>query len=175
MKRQIGLFIICMGVLLAQAQTTSTIRRLEKQRSELHKQISESESLLLSTKKDVKSQLDNLALLTGQISERQKYIWQIENDVRTIQLEINRLTIELKQLEKDLADKKEKYARSLRYMYRNKSVQEKLRTKCTAVCGTCASMRNISTCKESSCNISKSRLDYRKKLFWQVKKPKKTC
>ena len=68
MKRQIGLFIICMGVLLAQAQTTSTIRRLEKQRSELHKQISESESLLLSTKKDVKSQLDNLALLTGQIS-----------------------------------------------------------------------------------------------------------
>lgn len=126
MKRQIGLFIICMGVLLAQAQTTSTIRRLEKQRSELHKQISESESLLLSTKKDVKSQLDNLALLTGQISERQKYIWQIENDVRTIQLEINRLTIELKQLEKDLADKKEKYAQSLRYMYRNKSVQEKL-------------------------------------------------
>ena len=103
MKRQIGLFIICMGVLLAQAQTTSTIRRLEKQRSELHKQISESESLLLSTKKDVKSQLDNLALLTGQISERQKYIWQIENDVRTIQLEINRLTIELKQLEKDFA------------------------------------------------------------------------
>ena len=70
--------------------------------------------------------MDNLALLTGQISERQKYIWQIENDVRTIQLEINRLTIELKQLEKDLADKKKKYAQSLRYMYRNKSVQEKL-------------------------------------------------
>ena len=126
MKRWIGLFIVCLGVLLAEAQTTSTIRRLEKQRNELHKQISESESLLLSTKKDVKSQLDNLALLTGQISERQKYIWQIENDVRTIQLEINRLTIELKQLEKDLADKKKKYAQSLRYMYRNKSVQEKL-------------------------------------------------
>ena len=126
MKHWAGLLLICIGVVVAEAQTTPTIRRLEKQRNELHQQISKSESLLMSTKKDVKSQLSNLALLTGQIDERQKYIWQIENDVRTIQLEINRLAIELKQLEHDLKDKKKKYEHSLRYMYSNKSVQEKL-------------------------------------------------
>lgn len=126
MKHWVGLLLICIGVVVAEAQTTPTIRRLEKQRNELHQQISKSESLLMSTKKDVKSQLSNLALLTGQIDERQKYIWQIENDVRTIQLEINRLAIELKQLEHDLKDKKKKYEQSVRYMYRYKSVQEKL-------------------------------------------------
>ena len=109
----------------AQQQTTR-IRQLEIQRNELKKQISESEQLLLSTKNDVKSQLSNLALLSGQIDERQKYIWKIENDVRTIQLDINRMTIELKQLEKDLKDRQDKYVQSVRYMRKRMSIQEKL-------------------------------------------------
>lgn len=126
MKRLLGIFLIGLWSVGLYGQTTPKIRQLEKQRKELHKQISESESLLQSTRKDVKSQLDNLALLSGQIDERQKYIWQIENDVRTIQLEINRLTIELQKLQHELKDKKKKYEQSVRYMYRNKSVQEKL-------------------------------------------------
>lgn len=126
MKRLLGILLICLWALGLYGQTTPKIRQLEKQRKELHRQISESESLLQSTRKDVKSQLDNLALLSGQIDERQKYIWQIENDVRTIQLEINRLTIELQKLQHDLQDKKKKYEQSVKYMYRNKSVQEKL-------------------------------------------------
>ena len=102
------------------------IKQLEKQRSELKKQIAESESMLLSTSKDVKSQLSNLALLSGQITERQRYIWKIENDIRTIQLDINRMTIELRQMEKDLKDKQEKYALSMKHIHRNRSIQEKL-------------------------------------------------
>lgn len=51
MKHWVGLLLICIGVVVAEAQTTPTIRRLEKQRNELHQQISKSESLLMSTKK----------------------------------------------------------------------------------------------------------------------------
>ena len=117
------LFLLC-GT--AQAQSTKKIRELERQQAELKKQIAQSESLLRSTKKDVKSQLNNLALLSGQIDERKKYIRSIEADVKAIQGEIDRLQVELNRLRKDLADKKNKYEKSVTYMYNNKSIQEKL-------------------------------------------------
>ena len=79
-----------------------------------------------STKKDVKSQLGNLALLSGQIEERQKYIQTIENDVKAIQQEIGRLERDLKSLQKELKEKRQKYELSVKYIYRNKSIQDKL-------------------------------------------------
>lgn len=125
MKRLWVILLVCMCV-AGNAQTTRKIRQLEKQRNELRQQITESETLLKSTQKDVKSQLDNLALLSAQIEERKKYIGTIEADVKAIQLEVDRLRAELKRLQADLKDKREKYERSVRYVYKNKSVQEKL-------------------------------------------------
>ena len=127
MKRIVGILVtLCIGLMSLQAQTTRAIRQLELQRNELKEQIAASETLLQSTKKDVKSQLADLALITGQIDERQKYLNTIENDVQTIQQEVDRLQKELSHLERELADKKAKYERSVKYMYRNKSIQEKL-------------------------------------------------
>lgn len=127
MKR-IFLLFICglLGMQLIQAQSTRKIRELEKQRNELSRQINESETLLRSTKKDVSSQLNDLALLSGQIDERRKYVETIERDVNAIQTEIDRLGLELHQLQLQLADKRNKYERAVKYMYRNKSIQEKL-------------------------------------------------
>lgn len=127
MKRIVGLLVVLgVGLMPLRAQTTRAIRQLEQQRNELKEQIAASETLLQSTKKDVKSQLADLALITGQIDERQKYLNTIESDVQTIQQEVDRLQTELLRLEKELADKKAKYERSVKYMYRNKSIQEKL-------------------------------------------------
>lgn len=126
MKRFWGVVVFCLCVSGMGAQTTRKIRELEQQRKELRQQISESETLLQSTKKDVKSQLDNLVLLSGQIDERKKYIATIEHDVQAIQLEVDRLEVELRRLQADLKDKQKKYEESVKYMYRNKSVQEKL-------------------------------------------------
>ena len=50
----------------------------------------------------------------------------IEKDVQVIQEEISRLKTELNTLERELAEKKKKYEKSVMYMYKNKSVQEKL-------------------------------------------------
>ena len=117
----LGLF--CMP---SMAQSTRKIRELERQHAELQKQITQSESLLQSTKKDVKSQLSNLTLLSGQIDERKKYIATIENDVNVIQREVDRLQVELNTLKKELADKKDNYEQSVKYLYHNRSIQEKL-------------------------------------------------
>ena len=126
MKRFFLLCLTCLFLMSALAQTNKKIKELENQRNELQQQIAESETLLRSTKKDVKSQLDNLALINGQIDERKKYILAIEKDVQTINGEINTLQRQLKSLQKDLEDKKKKYESSVQYMYRNKSIQEKL-------------------------------------------------
>lgn len=108
------------------SQSTPKIRQLEKERNELHQRISESETLLRSTGKDVKSQLDNLALITGQIDERRRYLSSIQKDVNAIQQEINRLENELKVLDTDLQLKRERYEKSLKYLHRNSTIQEKL-------------------------------------------------
>ena len=124
MMRRVFLFVLlCIFFVDLSAQSTRKIRELESQRNELQQQIAESETLLRSTKKDVKSQLDNLALLTGQISERKKYIATIERDVKALNNEINSLSRQLRALQRELKDKKEKYEASVQYLYRNKSIQ----------------------------------------------------
>ena len=126
MKNILLLCLTCLFLLDASAQTDKKIKELENQRNELQQQIAESETLLRSTSKDVKSQLDNLALINGQIDERKKYISAIEKDVQTLNGEINTLQRQLNSLQKELKDKKKKYEASVQYMYRNKSIQEKL-------------------------------------------------
>ena len=126
MKNILLLCLACFWVVGLSAQSTKKIKELENQRNELQQQIAESETLLRSTKKDVKSQLDNLSLISGQIADRKKYIGAIERDVKALNNEISTLQNQLKVLQRDLKSKKEKYEASVQYMYRNKSIQEKL-------------------------------------------------
>lgn len=108
------------------AQSNKLIRELEGKRGALQKQIAETESILQNTKKDVGSQLNGLAALTGQIEERKRYILAINNDVETIEREFVSLNRQLNSLEKDLKEKKKKYEASVQYLYKNKSIEEKL-------------------------------------------------
>ena len=89
MRKILLLLMVCLFVEGMFAQSTKKIKELESRRNELQQQIAESESLLRSTKKDVKSQLDNLALLNGQIADRKKYLNAIEKDVKSLNNEIN--------------------------------------------------------------------------------------
>ena len=126
MRQLFLLCFACLCLLGASAQTSKKIKELENQRSELQQQIAESETLLRSTKTDVKSQLDNLALINGQIEDRKKYIRIIERDVKSLNNDIATLQRQLKSLQRELKEKKDRYEASVQYMYRNKSIQEKL-------------------------------------------------
>lgn len=120
----LALCLCCCSTLFA--QTNSVIKELENKRAALQKQIRESESLVRSTRKDVTSQLNSLNTLTGQISERKRYIQHINNDVETINRQLNLIERQLIQLEKDLVDKKKKYEASVQYLHKNRNVEEKL-------------------------------------------------
>lgn len=78
MKRFFVILISCLWLAVPLfAQSNKLIRELESKRGALQKQIAESESILKDTKKDVGSQLNSLAVLTGQIEERKRYIMAI--------------------------------------------------------------------------------------------------
>ena len=108
------------------AQTNQKIEELKSRRGELQEQIRQSESLLLSTNKDVKSQLGDLNLINSQLQERRKFIKAIEQDVATLNADILRLEKQMKQLQAELKEKQQKYAQSVRYLRKNRSIEEKL-------------------------------------------------
>ena len=156
MRQFLCIFIGCFCLALPLcAQSNKMIKELESKRGALQKQIAESETLLNTTKKDVGSQLNGLAALTGQIEERKRYILAINNDMETIDRELSKLERQLVRLENDLKDKKKKYESSVQYLYKNRSVQTNFclffpprhYRKLIAVCAMCVSMPTISACK----------------------------
>ena len=108
------------------AQSNKLIKELEQKRGDLQKQIAETESLLNTTRKDVGSQLNGLAALTGQIEERKRYIVAMNQDVEAIDRELSALHRQLNRLQRDLKEKKNKYEASVQYLYKNRSIEEKL-------------------------------------------------
>lgn len=127
MRRLLCIFISCFCLAFPLlAQSNKLIKELEGKRGALQKQITESETLLKTTKKTVSSQLNGLAALTGQIEERKRYILTINNDVASIDRELSSLERQLRQLQRDLKDKKKKYESSVQYLYKNRSIEEKL-------------------------------------------------
>ncbi len=124
--RLLLLLLFAFGVMPLFAQSNKLIRELEQRHSELQKQIAEQESLLTTTKKDVGSQLNGLATLTGQIKERKKYIDTLTNEVNLVEKELHLVNRQLSELERDLKDKKQKYEASVQYLQKNRSIEEKL-------------------------------------------------
>ncbi len=127
MRRFLCVFVSCFFLVFPLlAQSNKLIKELENKRGALQKQITESETLLKTTKKTVSSQLNGLAALTGQIEERKRYILAINNDVESIDRELSSLERQLRKLQRDLKDKKNKYESSVHYLYKNRSIEEKL-------------------------------------------------
>ncbi|BCS85500.1 MULTISPECIES: murein hydrolase activator EnvC family protein [Prevotella] len=106
--------------------TNASIRGLQGQRSKIQKKIKEQEKALRQNQADVKQRLQHLITLNTQIDERQKNIDGIQQDIHHIEGNIDILKAQLQTLERQLADRKAKYIKSMRYMARHNTVQDKL-------------------------------------------------
>ena len=110
----------------AATYSNASIRGLQGQRANIQKKIREQEQALRRNKEDVKKRLQDLMAINGEIDQRQKNIEGIQKDIQHIDGNIGILNAQLKTLEQQLQDRKNKYIRSMRYMSRHHSVQEKL-------------------------------------------------
>ena len=76
----------CAGTLTATAQTAKKISTLKSQRANLQKKIKENEGMLKTLKKDVRSQLNNLSVLNGQINSQKKLVDAIFEDLPMLRM-----------------------------------------------------------------------------------------
>ena len=103
-----------------------TVKGLQSQRQKIQQQIKEQERRLQNNKRDVKKRLENLMILNTEIADKRKAIDTIRRDITTLDGNIVVLDNQLKTLEKELDDRKQKFQSSLRYMHRNRSIQNRL-------------------------------------------------
>ena len=110
----------------AATYSNASIRGLQGQRASIRKKIREQEQALQRNKADVKKRLEDLMALNGEIDQSQKKIDGIQKDIHHIDGNIGILQAQLKTLQQQLQDRKNKYIRSMRYMSRHHTVQDKL-------------------------------------------------
>ena len=117
--------LLCLFSATASAQSSKRIKSLQQQSTALKKQIANSEQLLHTTKRDVKTQLNNLAVINSQIHEQQKVVEGYQAEVTTLQGNIAVLKKELDSLQTDLSTCKHKYRKVVLYMNRNRLLQNR--------------------------------------------------
>ena len=108
------------------AKQPTTVQALEKQRKQIQQQIREQERRLASSQKDVKKRLQTLMMLNSEIAGKRRTIDTIRHDISNLDQEIEELNIQLDELQKMLADCKQRYVKSMRYMHRNRSAQSQM-------------------------------------------------
>jgi len=107
-------------------QQPVTVKGLQNQRQQLQKQMKEQERRLRQNERDVKARLQNLMVINSEIDDKRKTIDTIRRDIHTLDGNIQILEVQLKNWEQELAQRKERYLKSVRYMHRNRSVQNQL-------------------------------------------------
>lgn len=106
--------------------SNTSIKGLRNQRAGVQRKIKEQERLLRANKADVKKRLGNLMQINSEIDKHQKSIDGIQKDISYIDGNIGMLKSQLSTLEKQLQERKAKYVKSMRYMARNRTIEDKL-------------------------------------------------
>lgn len=106
--------------------STGEIKGLQNQRSQIQQRIKEQERKLAANKADVKNRLENLMTINSEIDLKQRSIDTIQKDIHHIEGNIGLLKSQLKTLEDQLQERKIKFVKSMRYMARHRSIQEKM-------------------------------------------------
>lgn len=100
--------------------------QLRNEKAATQKARQQSQAQLAQLNKNVKASLDSVMVLNHQIGRQQQSIDSLNRDIVSLESTISTLSAELVQLQKDLEVKKQRYAKAMVYMRKNRSVQNKL-------------------------------------------------
>ena len=109
------LFYICMGG--AYAQNSKKVKDLKAKKTLLQKDLKKSQQALAKTGKDVKDGKSYLHHIDRQLEDRIEHIRTMEGQMDSIETEVKGLRKNIKSLDKQLTDKKQRYIRALRFSY----------------------------------------------------------
>ena len=108
------------------AAKPASIKGLQSERDRIKKQIRQHEQRLRINERDVKKRLQSLMMLNTEIADKRKSIDTIKRVISELDFNIIQHEDRLDELNAQLDDKKQKYVKSMRYMHRNRSLQNKL-------------------------------------------------
>lgn len=118
------LLAILIGVFFcisAGAQQQTSRAELEKRRQDILESIKQTEKELAATRENKNATLSQLKALQAKLSERQRLVNNIGNELNVINSNIQMSAQEIAQLKKNLEVLKIRYAQSVRYAYSNRS------------------------------------------------------
>lgn len=103
-----------------------SISSLKAQKAQIAKERSANIKRKEELERNVKRGVENLMMLDTEIARQRKVIDTIRTDITHLSNHIAELDSQLVVLEKELADRRNRYMRSMRYMHRNRSVQNQM-------------------------------------------------
>lgn len=105
---------------------TDTKTKLRNEKAATQKARQQSQAQLAQLNKNVKASLDSVLVLNNHIGKQQQSIDSLTRDITALSSTIDTLNAELISLQHDLEIKKNRYAKALAYMRRNRTLQNKL-------------------------------------------------
>ena len=106
--------------------STAEIRGLQSKRSGIQKEIKKQEEALRANKADVKKRLNDLLILNSEIDRHKQNIDGIQRDITHLDGNIGLLNAQLATLKQQLKERKAKYVKSMRYISRQHTMQDRL-------------------------------------------------
>lgn len=105
----------------AQPQTRE---QLEKQRQELKKEIEQTEKLLQKNKKETRESLSQWRLVNKKVNLQSRVVDNLNKDLRVINNNLYTIQLEINRYNRLLDTLKQEYAKSMVYAYKNRSNQD---------------------------------------------------
>ena len=110
----------------AQKKSGVTVNSLKNEQAQVRQQIKEQERRLKANEQDVKKRLENLMVINNEIADKRRTIDTIRGDITRLDGNIHVLQSQLKVLERELDERKQRFSKSMRYMHRNRSIQSQM-------------------------------------------------
>lgn len=99
---------------------------LQNQRQQLHKDTEAKQQRKAQVEREVREGMQHLLILNNEITEKRRTIDTIRHDIGSIEGAIRLLTQQMDTLSKELEERKQRFQKSLRYLHRNRSIQNQL-------------------------------------------------
>ncbi len=108
------LLVLCISMPVC-AQNSKKVKNLKAQKTQLQKNLKKNQQALVKTGKDVKDGQSYLHHIDRQLEDRVEHIRIMEHEMDSIETEMKHVRANIVSLDAQLADKKQKYLRAIRF------------------------------------------------------------
>ena len=135
MMRRLFLFLLLASMSLSVLAQTSKSRQqkkptqreqLQQRQQQLHKDLQTGRKRQQELERQVKARMKDVEALGSEIADKQAIIDSLHLAIDTLECNITEVNSQLKLLRKELQERQQHYIRSVRYMYRNRHMQNQL-------------------------------------------------